>query len=112
MTIGGCFECYMYRVTVQGWLKKEERKMKNSDLKVFQVCHFKIVTKYCYYTTADWGNPYNLLYVLLSALCTFRYEHLFPGDDTTIKNANTLIGAAILFYFRPSLHVGYATASP
>ena len=26
MTIGGCFECYTYRVMVLGWLKKEERK--------------------------------------------------------------------------------------
>ena len=26
MTIGGCFECYTYRVTALGWLKKNERK--------------------------------------------------------------------------------------
>ena len=26
LTIGGCFEHYMYRVTTLGWLKKKERK--------------------------------------------------------------------------------------
>ena len=45
MTIGGCFEHYTYRVTTLGWLKKKEtKKMNNSDFRLFQVCHFKIVT--------------------------------------------------------------------
>ena len=69
MTIGGCFECYMYRVTVLGWLEKEKRKKKinNSDFRPFQVCHFKIVT----IATADWGRLYKLLYVLLdTSICS------------------------------------------
>ena len=42
MAIGGCFELFMYLVTVLGWLKKErEKKMNDSDFRLFQVCHFK-----------------------------------------------------------------------
>ena len=49
LTIGGCFECYTYRIKVLGWLKKERKKMNNSDFRLFQVCHFKIVATHCYY---------------------------------------------------------------
>ena len=31
LTIGGCFECYTYRVMTQGWLRKEERKKMNNS---------------------------------------------------------------------------------
>ena len=50
LTIGGCFECYTYRITTPGRLKKKERKKKinNYDFRPFQVCHCKIVKTYCY----------------------------------------------------------------
>ena len=52
-SIGGCFECYMYRDTGIGWLKKErknKKKMTNDyNSRPFQVCCFEIVTRYYYY---------------------------------------------------------------
>ena len=47
LTIGSYFECYAYRVMVLGWLMKDRKKMNKSDLRLFQVCHFKIAC--CYY---------------------------------------------------------------
>ena len=68
LTIGGCFECYMYHVTALGWLKNKEektkgkkKKMNNSDFRPFQVCHFKSCSVY------------------------FRHGHLFPGDDIAVE---------------------------
>ena len=49
LATGGCFECNTYRITALGWLKKERKKMNNSEFRLFQVCHFKIVTTHCYY---------------------------------------------------------------
>ena len=49
-------------------LAKERKKDENnSDFRLFQVCHFKIVTARYYYYTADWGKLSKLLYVLLDA---------------------------------------------
>ena len=88
MTIGGCFKRCTYRVMALGWLKKEveEEEEEEEERRIwtiltgfqpFQVCHFKIVTTCCYYYC-------RLGQTLYAALCTFRHEHLFFGDDITM----------------------------
>ena len=62
VTIGGCFTCYTYRVTALGCLKK----LRTSDFRPFQACHFK--NSYytcCYYYTA--GQALSCPDVLLDA---------------------------------------------
>ena len=54
----------------------EERRVNNSNFRLFQVCHFKIVLTHI--TTADWNRLNKLLY------CTFRRKHLFLGNDITV----------------------------
>ena len=67
LATGSCFECNIYHITALGWLKKERKKTNNSDFRLFQVCHFKIVTIHIAITTAYWSRHYNLLYVVLDA---------------------------------------------
>ena len=56
-----------FLITALDWLKKERKKMNNSDFWPFQVCPFKIVTVHAAITTVDWGKPFKLLCVLLDA---------------------------------------------
>ena len=96
----------MYRITVLGWPKKEEeerKKMNNSDLQLFQVCHFKIVTTLCYYY-CRLGQALKLFYVLLDAsICSMVM--ISPCKHYYIDWNHHLV-------LRPSLQMGYATVSP
>ena len=46
LSIGGFFECYTYRVTALGWLKKEEERNKEGrkERTILAFDHFKFVT--------------------------------------------------------------------
>ena len=48
LATGGSFKRNTYRVTALDWLKKERKKMNDSEFRPFQVCHFKIVTTRCH----------------------------------------------------------------
>ena len=69
----------------------EERKMNNSDFRLFQVCHFKIVTTRCYYYVLQTGVG-SISCSMYVHKCTLRCKHLFCGNDINRVNANTLIG--------------------
>ena len=55
-----------YRVTVLGWLKKERKKMNNSDFDRFRFATLKQLL-HTAITTADWDRIYKLFYVVLDA---------------------------------------------
>ena len=103
LTIGGYLEHYMYHITVLGWLKKErkkERRKRKKERKKWlsnisglkKLLHIAI-------TTADCGK----LYKLAGALCTCS-----PVIWYHRVNANTLIGATILFLGHPYTIMDYA----
>ena len=80
---GGFFERNTYRITALhvgclGCLNKERRRWTIFLLRLFQVCHFKIITAHCYYYC-------RLGQALYTARCTFRRKHLFSGDDIVMK---------------------------
>ena len=77
-----------------GWRKKKRTIL---HFNCFWLATLKIVTTHCSITTADWGKLYKLLYVLeYTNICS-----LAMTPPYTHVNANTLIGAAILFLGYP-----------
>ena len=49
LATGGSFECNIYLIMALDWLKKERKKINNSDFWLFQVCHVKMDIAIHYY---------------------------------------------------------------
>ena len=99
MTISGNFECNTYRVTVLCWLKKEKRRWT-----ILSFDRFKLATLeqfiYTSTVTVEWAAYMSCSKCLWTLAFAARqnYRHV---------NANTLIGAVILFSGHPYIWARY-----